>query len=104
MSELKRIKHRIAYSYNKYMELLAGSRTDVRKKEITELFDSFYGIPLDYSISNTAVELMLKYVSGQRSVSIPDCLIAASQLTTKFPLFTYNKKDFDFVETIQFYN
>lgn len=97
---IKNLEGQIAYSYITYLELLAGCKTNMRKKEITGLFDTFYGIPVDYNISNQAVELMLKYISGQRSISIPDCLIAASQLTTGFPLFTYNTKDFEFFDNI----
>jgi len=46
---------------------------------------------------------MQKYVNGQRIVSVPDCLIAATSITTGYPLLTYNKKDFDFIEGIIFY-
>lgn len=46
---------------------------------------------------------MHTYISGQRSISVPDCLIAATSLATGYPLLTYNKKDFDFIDGIIFY-
>lgn len=54
-------------------------------------------------ITDLAVQLMLKYISGQKIISVPDCLIAASSIVTGLPLLTYNKKDFDFIEGIQLY-
>ena len=50
------------------------------------------------SISGMAVEIMQKYVNGQQIISVPDCLIAATSILTGYPLLTYNKKDFDFIE------
>jgi predicted nucleic acid-binding protein len=43
------------------------------------------------------------YVTGQQIVSVPDCLIAATSIITGYPLLTYNKKDFDFIEGVKFY-
>jgi len=45
---------------------------------------------------------MQTYVTGQRIISVPDCLIAATSIITGYPLLTYNKKDFDFIEGIHF--
>ncbi|MGF7141278.1 putative nucleic acid-binding protein [Roseimarinus sediminis] len=50
-----------------------------------------------------AVQIMLKYISGQKTISVPDCLIAATSLITGFPLLTYNKKDFDFIDGLKLY-
>jgi predicted nucleic acid-binding protein len=46
---------------------------------------------------------MQKYVSGQQTVTVPDCLIAATSIITGYPLLTYNKKDFDFIDGLKFY-
>jgi len=58
---------------------------------------------LNPAISEKAIQIMQKYVTGQQIISVPDCLIAATSIITGFPLLTYNKKDFDFIEGIQFY-
>jgi predicted nucleic acid-binding protein len=46
---------------------------------------------------------MQKYITGQQIVSVPDCLIAATSIITGYPLLTYNKKDFVFIEGVVFY-
>ncbi len=48
-------------------------------------------------------QIMQTYVSGQQIISVPDCLIAATAIITGYPLLTYNKKDFDFIDGITFY-
>jgi predicted nucleic acid-binding protein len=46
---------------------------------------------------------MQTYVTGQQIISVPDYLIAATSIITGYPLLTYNKNDFDFIEGISFY-
>jgi predicted nucleic acid-binding protein len=67
-------------------------------------FDSYYGIPLNQAISFKAIEIMHKYISGHQTINIPDCLIAATAIITGFPLFTYNKKDFEFMDGVKLYD
>ena len=45
---------------------------------------------------------MQTYVTGQRIVSVPDCLLAATSIITSYPILTYNKKDFDFIEGVNY--
>ena len=102
INDLKQIEGRTAYSIITKLELLTGANTNLKKEAILRIFESYYGIPLNQLISDTAIELMHKYVSGQKVISVPDCLIAATSLASGFPLLTYNKKDFDFIEGIKF--
>lgn len=102
-SDLEKIEGRTAYSIITQLELLAGANTKTKKETVLQIFESYYGIPLNQLISEMAVKLMEKYVSGQKIMSVPDCLIAATSIVTGFPLLTYNKKDFNFIEEIQFY-
>jgi len=74
-----------------------------KKETIKKIFETYYGIPLNQSISEKAIEIMEKYVSGQQIISVPDCLIAATAIITGFPLLTYNKKDFDFIEGVNLF-
>lgn len=103
MNDLKEIAGCTAYSVITQLELLVGANTPQKKEAVNKVFESYYGIPLNSKISATAVQIMQKYVNGQRIVSVPDCLIAATSILTGYPLFTYNKKDFDFIEGINFY-
>lgn len=83
------------------MELYFGAKTVAKKNLVKQLVGSYYSIPLSPAISEKAVQLMYDYVLGNRIVSIPDCLIAATSLITGFPLLTYNTRDFEFIEDLQ---
>ena len=102
-NDLKKIEGNTAYSVITQLELLVGANTAGKKDTITKIFETYYGIPVNSSISEVAVQLMLKYISGQKIISVPDCLIAASSMVTGLPLLTYNKKDFDFIEGVKLY-
>jgi predicted nucleic acid-binding protein len=102
-SDLKKIEGRTAYSIITQLELLTGANTKTKKETVLRIFESYYGIPLDQIISGTAIKLMEKYVSGQKAMSVPDCLIAATSIVTGFPLLTYNEKDFKFIEGIKLF-
>jgi predicted nucleic acid-binding protein len=102
-SDLKKIEGLTAYSVITQLELLTGANTKLKKEAVLQIFESYYGIPLNQQISKTAVKLMKKYISGQKIMSVPDCLIAATSIVTGFPLLTYNSKDFNFIEEIKFY-
>ena len=78
------------------MELMIGARN---KQEITMLekfIELFEIIHIDSSISNLAIQLVTKYAKSH-SLDIPDSLIAATALVSRVQLFTYNKKDFQFI-------
>jgi len=92
INELKAISGHTAYSIITQLELLIGANTDAKKIALNNIFDSYYGIPLNPMISAKAVEIMQKYVNGQQTISVPDCLIAATSIITGFPLLTYNKR------------
>ncbi len=102
-NDLKEIINRTAYSVITQLELLIGANTSLKKEAVNKIFESYYGIPLNTAISEKAIQIMQTYVTGQRIVSVPDCLIAATSIITGYPLLTYNKKDFDFIEGINFY-
>jgi tRNA(fMet)-specific endonuclease VapC len=103
INDLKKIEGFTAYSVITQLELLVGANTSVKKEAIMRIFESYYGIPLNSEISKKAIQLMQKYISGQQNITVPDCLIAATSIVTGFPLLTYNNKDFNFIEGIEFY-
>jgi len=103
INDLKAISANTAYSVITQLELLIGANTITKKEAIKKIFESYYGIPLNPIISEKAIEIMRLYVSGQQIISVPDCLIAATSIITGYPLFTYNKKDFNFIEGVNFY-
>ncbi|MBA4408531.1 MAG: PIN domain-containing protein [Bacteroidota bacterium] len=103
INDLKVISGYTAYSVITQLELLIGANTISKKEAINKIFESYYGIPLSLAISEKAIQIMQTYVTGQQIISVPDCLIAATSIITGYPLLTYNKKDFDFIEGISFY-
>jgi predicted nucleic acid-binding protein len=102
-NDLLEIVGRTAYSVITQLELLVGANTLPKKNVVNEIFESYYGILLSPAISKKAIQIMQTYVTGQKIISVPDCLIAATSIITGFPLLTYNKKDCDFIEGIHFY-
>ena len=102
-NDLKKIEGITAYSIITQLELLVGANTSVKKEAMMSIFESYYGIPVNPEISGIAVQLMQKYISGKQIITVPDCLIAATSIVTGFPLLTYNKKDFAFIEGISFF-
>ncbi|NJO69383.1 MAG: type II toxin-antitoxin system VapC family toxin [Bacteroidetes bacterium] len=104
IQDLNSIAERTAYSVITLLELLTGANTKTKKETIFKIFDSLYSIPLNPSISDKATDIMNRYISGQQHISVPDCLIAATALYTGFPILTYNKKDFDFIDDLAFFD
>lgn len=102
-NDLKEILNHTAYSVITQLELLIGANTKAKKEAINKIFESYYGIPVSERISMKAVEIMQTYVTGQQKISVPDCLIAATSVIIGYPLLTYNKKDFKFIEGLNFY-
>ena len=103
INDLKEIVDITAYSVITQLELLIGANTMQKKEAVKSIFESYYGIPINPTISVAAIEIMRKYVNGQRIISVPDCLIAATSIITGYPLFTYNKKDFDFIQGLNLF-
>jgi predicted nucleic acid-binding protein len=101
--DLEEIKNHTAYSVITLLELLIGANTPLKKEAMNKIFESYYGIPLNEKISLKAIEIMQTYITGKYIISVPDCLIAATSIVTGYPLLTYNKKDFDFIEGITFH-
>ena len=97
------LKGRTSYSVITKLELLVGASTGTRKEAVSNILSSYYGISLSPAISKMAVSIMEKHISGQRNITIPDCLIASTSIVTGFKLLTYNQKDFDFIDGIDLY-
>jgi predicted nucleic acid-binding protein len=56
---------------------------------------------IDKETSQKAIELMMGYRS--QKIGLPDCLIAATSIVNNAQLFTYNTKDFDYIEGVKLY-
>ncbi len=85
------------------MELIAGA---ANKAELRSINKNIYGIELlliNIEVSSKAISLFESYKLSH-NLAMPDALIAATAIVTQFPLFTYNLKDYKFIDGIELYN
>jgi len=84
------------------MELYYGA---VNKRELNKIksrIETLKVINIDSKISEKATDLIEKYAKSH-GLRIPDALIAATAICRRLDLFTYNVKDFKFIEGIKLY-
>ncbi len=84
------------------MELLVGATNKVALRKIKTNLSAFPIIYLDIVISKLSIDLLQQY-NLSHGLQIQDCFIAATALATSLPLFTYNTKDFAFIDGIELY-
>jgi predicted nucleic acid-binding protein len=83
-------------------ELLYGA---LNKKELTQIrrdLASLHTIHLTPETGERFTKLMLDYSLSHR-LSLPDGLIAATALIQNIPLYTHNRKDFEYIKDIQLF-
>lgn len=84
------------------MELYQGMGN---KEELAKMKKrlKYYGVlHINKEISEKSVELIGLYKLSN-NLQIPDAIIAATSLVKNIPLFTYNRKDFEYIESINLY-
>lgn len=94
--------HNIALSLVTHAEDYIGTKKD-KMKEARKILEAFRISHFNQEISKIFNGLILNYSASHR-IKIPDALIAAAAIANNYPLYTDNKKDFDFIPEIQFYN
>jgi predicted nucleic acid-binding protein len=85
------------------MELIAGA---VNKTELRLLNKNVYRFDIlliNAEITSLALNLIENYRLSHK-IDIPDALIAASALYSDFQLFTYNLKDYRFIDNLSLFN
>jgi tRNA(fMet)-specific endonuclease VapC len=91
----------IALSIITYAEIIYGTKkTDLNA--IKAFFDRLTLIDLDEKVSQIFKGIVLGY-SYNHHIKIPDALIASTAIYLGVPLYTENKKDFDFIPEIKFH-
>jgi predicted nucleic acid-binding protein len=83
-------------------ELYFGALNKNELVKIRKHIESVVHIPLNESISDIFVTLMIKY-SLSHKLSIPDAIIAATAIFYEIELYTFNLKDFRYIEDIVLY-
>jgi predicted nucleic acid-binding protein len=82
-----------------YMELVQGARNKTELKKIDTFLNRFEIISVDEEISLKSMELMKSY-SLSHGLLVPDAMIAATALVKDLPLWTFNLKDFRFIQKL----
>lgn len=85
------------------LEILQGVRNKREQKEALRTMGTFKRIDYSPECFDLAKILILRY-SLSHSLRLPDALIASSCLIYDLPLWTYNIKDFAFIEGMKIYN
>jgi len=82
------------------VEMYVGMKYSEKRRTV-EVINKFNIIGLDPEISRRLSSLIWEHYA--KRPGIPDMIIAATALTYPVELFTFNKKDFDFIDGITFY-
>ena len=84
------------------MELIVGAVNKTHLNRINKELRGFLTILPNPEIALIAIRLLQQYHLSH-GLKIQDCFIAATALFVKIPLFTYNIKDFKFIEGLELY-
>ncbi len=79
------------------MELYFGALNKKELSFIKKHLRSIFTIHIDTEISIKAVTLIEKY-SKSHNLQIPDAIIAATAIISNIHIFTYNLKDFKYID------
>ncbi len=84
------------------MELILGATNKADLHRINRDIERLNITLINYEINEHAIFLLQKY-SLSHGLSLPDSLIASTSIVTGFELFSYNVKDYKFIEKIRLY-
>jgi hypothetical protein len=85
------------------MELYQGMGNKEELAKMKKRIKFYDIIHIDEAISAKSVELISNYKLSHH-LQIPDAIIAANSLVKNIPLYTYNIKDFDYIDSINLYS
>ena len=71
------------------------------EKATHQFFKEINHVRLDAEISNIAIGFILSH--RREKVKLPDCLIASTAKSLNMEVYTYNTKDFDYLEGVKLY-
>ena len=100
ITELNMLNSSYAVSIISYMELIYGAFNSAEVKKIEKFLSNFEVIDVNKEVSQRALELIKKYAKSH-TLDIPDALVAATAIVKSYKLFTYNKKDFIYIKSLQ---
>ena len=84
------------------MELIIGANNKSELSRINKNSHNFEISLINGEIATLAVQLLQDYKLSH-GLALPDAFIAATSIITNFPLFTYNLKDYKFINELKLY-
>ena len=84
------------------IEMIQGSKNNLEKNKILKEIEVFDCISLSDNICTLSKDLIITY-SSNHGLLMGDAFIAATSLFMDIQLFTFNKKDFRFIEKLKLY-
>jgi predicted nucleic acid-binding protein len=100
ISFVENMQQELCISSISAMELFYGAFNKQEVKKLEKFITLFTIIYPDEIISKTAMELIKKYAKSH-FLDIPDSIIAATALVNNSKLFTYNLKDFRYIDNLE---
>ncbi len=93
---LNNLKVKFKISSITEMELYYGAKNKQEQFKLEKFISLFEIIHINTEISKKSISLIKKYAKSH-NLDIPDSLIASTALMYHCKLFTYNKKDFRYI-------
>jgi hypothetical protein len=90
----------IAISSVTVMELYFGALNKRELNKIKKHLQALNIVHFDTDISESAIKLIERF-SKSHGLQIPDAIIAATAMTSKIDLFTFNLKDFKYIDGLK---
>jgi len=90
----------IAISSVTVMELYFGALNKRELNKIKKHLQALNIVHFDTDISESAIKLIERF-SKSHGLQIPDAIIAATAMTSKIKLFTFNLKDFKYIDGLK---
>jgi tRNA(fMet)-specific endonuclease VapC len=84
------------------MELYCGALNKLEMQRIKKNLASFHLQHVTQNISERSIELITRHTKSH-GLQIPDAIIAATAMELSTPLFTFNIKDFRFIDGLLLY-
>jgi tRNA(fMet)-specific endonuclease VapC len=99
--EIQKIKSNVFYvSSITVAEFMVGAKNKDDLKRITDQLSNYTPIPINTEINDIFIDLFRTFTLSHRP-GIADSLIAATALYYHLPLYTHNKKHFQFIPGIE---
>lgn len=83
------------------LELMSGCENKEEFNHLSDFIERFEVFNISEAISGKTVELFQLYRLSH-GVKIPDMLIASTAIVYQIPLISKNRKDFSFIEELEF--